>query len=151
VVFLAGNLFGSNGRYYRPAGDDFGAGLIRQARFYLVGIFRGEPHPYEHSSERKFNPLQKVAYLVVMFVIFPAIVVTGWCLFFPERMPERMWGAPGVAGVAVAHAAIGYALSLFMVGHMYLGTTGDTPGALFRAMLTGYASHAKAHGESAAG
>ncbi|MEZ5352509.1 MAG: cytochrome b/b6 domain-containing protein [Bryobacteraceae bacterium] len=138
LFYLVANFTSRNGRYYLPRGDDLGMGLIRQARFYLSGIFRGEPHPYGHSEDRKFNPLQKVTYGVLMYLVFPALVVTGWLMFFPEKMPARLAGTTGVGAVSLAHSAIGYLLSLFMVMHMYLGTTGETPGALFRAMLTGY-------------
>ncbi len=137
IFYLAGNALGRNGHYYLPQGDDLGRGLLRQARYYLGGIFRGEPHPYGHSRDRKFNPLQKLTYAGLMYLVYPLLLVSGWLMFFPEKMPERLAGVTGVGVVSLAHSAIGYALSLFMVVHIYLGTTGETPGALFRAMWTG--------------
>jgi thiosulfate reductase cytochrome b subunit len=138
LVFLIGNFVTRNGRYYRPQGDDLTMGWIRQARYYAWGIFRGEPHPFEHSEARKFNPLQKITYLKVMYVLFPLLAVTGWLLFFPERLPAQLAGTTGVGFYALAHTALGYAATLFMLIHMYLGTTGESVGTLFRAMLTGY-------------
>ncbi len=139
AVFAIGNLLSGNGRHYRPRGGDLPGGALRQIRYYLSGIFRGEPQPYPHSEEAKFNPMQRLTYLVVMYVLFPVLTVTGWVLFFPDRVPDRLAGMPGVSAFALAHAAVGYALSLFAVVHVYLGTTGETPWALFRAMVTGYA------------
>ncbi|MBI3684302.1 MAG: cytochrome b/b6 domain-containing protein [Acidobacteria bacterium] len=157
LIFLGGNVFGKNGRFYKLEAGDWTPGLVRQLRHYLLGIFRGEPHPYPHSAERKFNPLQKLSYAAVMYIAFPALALTGWVLFFPERLPERInfmtgTGIPGTAVFALFHSAIGYVLSLFMALHIYLGTTGETPFTLFRAMLTGYYNgrHAAGHGAPAA-
>ncbi|MFI5281393.1 MAG: cytochrome b/b6 domain-containing protein, partial [Gemmatimonadales bacterium] len=126
-----------NGRYYRLAAGDLSVGLLRQARHYLLGIFIGEPAPFPHTAERKFNPMQKLSYLFVMYLPLPLLIVTGWALLFPERLPYGMFGVAGIGIWAIAHTALGFFLSLFMVVHIYLGTTGATPGALFRLMLTG--------------
>jgi thiosulfate reductase cytochrome b subunit len=136
-VFFAGNILWGNGRYYRLVAGDLSIGLLRQARHYLLGIFLGEPAPFPHTEERKFNPLQKLSYLFVMSVPVPLLIVTGWVLLFPGRLPNEMFGIPGIAIWAIAHAALGFLLSLFTVVHVYLGTTGATPGELFRLMLTG--------------
>lgn len=103
----------------------------------MLGIFLGAPHPYPHTEERKFNPLQKVSYWVVMYALLPLVAVTGWALFFPAQLPESLFGLRGIAVWAFVHTYIGYFLSLFMIVHIYLGTTGETPGYLFRLMLTG--------------
>ncbi len=136
-LFLYGNLRLGNGRYYKIVAGDIEPGLIRQASYYLWGIFVGSPHPYPHSHERKFNPLQKLFYLVVMYVLFPILTVTGWALLFPDRLPAEMFGAPGIGLWALAHTYTGFFLSLFMVVHVYLGTTGPTLGTLFRFMWFG--------------
>ncbi len=136
-LFLYGDLQLGNGRYYRIVAGDIEPGLFRQARYYLWGIFVGSPHPYPDSQERKFNPLQKLFYLVVMYLLFPILTVTGWALLFPGQLPEAMFGLPGIGLWALIHTYTGYFLSLFMVIHVYLGTTGTTPTALFRFMLFG--------------
>lgn len=138
VIFLIGNFLSRNLVYYMPEKGDFPTGIIKQIRFYLGGIFTGDPHPFPHSEQRKFNPMQKLSYAVVMYIVFPAIVVTGWVLFFPDRIPDRIDHMPGIGFLALAHSGIGYALSLFMAIHIYLGTTGVTLGSLFKGMLTGY-------------
>jgi len=136
-LFLYGNLRLGNGRYYRVMSEDIAPGLLRQTSYYLWGIFVGTPHPYPHSEERKFNPLQKMFYLAVMYLLFPIVTVTGWSLLFPDRLPAEVFGVPGIGLWALAHTYIGFLLSLFMVVHIYLGTTGTTPGTLFRFMWSG--------------
>jgi thiosulfate reductase cytochrome b subunit len=144
AIFLLGNLFRGNGRYYLLAAGDLSWGLLRQARHYLLGIFAGEPQPFPHTAARKFNPLQKLSYLAVMYLLYPLLVATGWALLFPELLPRRMLGVPGIGVWAVAHVAVGFFLSLFMLLHAYLGTTGATVGELFRLMWRGEsAGHAE--------
>jgi len=153
-LFLYGNLRLGNGRYYRIVPGDFEPGLIRQIRYYLWGIFVRSPHPYPHSEERKFNPLQKMFYLVVMYLLFPVMTVTGWALLFPYRLPAEILGVPGIGLWALGHTYIGFLLSLFMVVHIYLGTTGPTLGTLFRFMLYSHAEPepaSTAHGPGSAG
>jgi len=139
-LFLYGNLRFGNARYYLITADDITPGLVRQARYYLWGIFLGSPHPYPHnphSEERKFNPLQKMFYLAVMFLLFPILIVTGWALLFPDRLPNEISGAPGISLWALAHTYTGFFIFLFMIIHVYLGTTGATPDELFRFMWSG--------------
>jgi len=76
-------------------------------------------------------------YLAVMFLLFPILIVTGWALLFPDRLPNKTFGAPGIAWWALAHTYTGFFLFLFMIVHIYLGTTGATPGELFRFMWSG--------------
>lgn len=132
LVYVAGSLLGQNRRYYLFEKGDVPAGAIRQTRYYLLDIFRGKPHPFPHTPGRKFNPLQKLAYLFVMFVLMPVIIVSGAVLFVPDLLPER-----GVTVYAFAHSIAGYLLSLFLPIHMYLGTTGQTTTSLYRAMMGG--------------
>lgn len=136
-LFLYGNLRLGNGRYYRVVAEDIAPGLLRQTSYYLWGIFVGTPHPYPHGEERKFNPLQKLFYLAVMYLLFPMVIVTGWILLFPDQLPATLFGVPGIGLWALGHTYIGFLVSLFMVVHVYLGTTGETPGALFRLMWSG--------------
>lgn len=125
-------------RYYIPDRNDLGSGLVRQARFYLLGIFRGAPHPFEEGESRKFNPLQKWTYLGVMAVLLPLQVVTGlWLLYLIYRW--QLAGAADLRILGITHTAVAALLTVFLVGHLYLATTGATPWALVRMMVTGYA------------
>ncbi|HKJ92191.1 MAG TPA: cytochrome b/b6 domain-containing protein [Longimicrobiales bacterium] len=131
-------------RYYAPDHDDLAGGLLRQTRYYLFGIFHDAPHPFEEGAARKFNPLQKWTYLGIMTVLLPLQVVTGLWLFHLIQA----WQDAGTAlfqVLGVAHTVLAILLTAFLIGHVYLATTGDTPWAHFRMMLTGYAaSHVEA-------
>ena len=37
-------------------------GLGKQGMFYCYGLFKGKENPFTPTAERKFNPLQKIAY-----------------------------------------------------------------------------------------
>lgn len=136
-LFLYGNWRLGNGRFYRVLGEDITPGIFRQSVYYLWGIFLGAPHPYPHSEFRKFNPLQKLGYISVMYLLFPILIVTGWALLFPDRLPDYTLRFPGLSLWATVHTYFGFFLSLFMVIHIYLGTTGNTLGAFYRLMWYG--------------
>ena len=141
AFFFLYNLVTRDWRQYlvqHPAGTK---GMVKQARWYLGGIFRGAPHPYHVSAERKFNPLQRVAYALVMYMAVPLIVITGLILFWPGILPDRMLGRPGGWWIATAHYLLAWAVLLFLVGHLYLITTGDRLGYLLSSMFTGWYKH----------
>lgn len=137
VVFFVRNARTGDTRQYLGPPQDGTAGLMRQARFYLVGIFRGEAHPYHASAERRFNPLQQVTYAAVMYVLLPVLVLSGVALLFPQILPERIGERPATWWLATAHYLAGAAVVAFLLGHLYLATTGDRPGDLLSAMVTG--------------
>lgn len=83
--------------HYLPRMDDFTEGAIRQARFYLYGIFRGEPHPFEPEPRRKLNPLQKVTYLALLNILLPFQIVTGVLMWGANRWPEAFDAVGGLA------------------------------------------------------
>lgn len=140
LVFLLGNVFTPNGKHYIPKRKELTEGLWVQLKYYLVGIFRGDPHPYHHDDHQKFNPIQKLTYLGIMYMAAPIVIVTGIILLFPEMIPRQIWNMSGVLPVAITHSAIGFLLSLFLVGHIYLASTGETIAANYEAMFTGYRS-----------
>ncbi len=125
-------------RYYLPGREDLAGGVLRQARFYLLGIFRGEAHPFDEGEARKFNPLQKWTYLGIMAVIVPLQILTGlWLLYL--ILAWRHAGTGALRALGVSHTILAIFLTAFLVGHLYLATTGETPWAHFKMMLTGFA------------
>lgn len=135
--FLFGNARSGNWRHYRMRWKGLLAGMTRQTRWYLSGIFRGDRHPYEPSAAAKFNPLQRVTYLGVMYGWFPVIAVTGLALLFPEAAPDRVLGWGGIWPLAVVHALAAFAGTLFLAGHVYLATTGHSIIDYYRSMIVG--------------
>jgi len=123
--------------HYLPKMDDFTGGAIRQARYYLYGIFKGEPHPYEADLRHKLNPLQKVTYLALLNILLPYQIVTGVLMWGANRWPVLFEKAGGLRVLGPAHTLGAYLFAAFLIGHIYLATTGHTPWSLFRAMITG--------------
>ena len=107
-------------------------------RFYMVGIFKGENHPYRRRRWAKHNPLQRLAYLGLKMLLLPLIWGSG--LFY---MFYGLWmgaGAhPALPIVAGLHTAGAFLMLVFVIGHIYLTTTGETPTEHIKSMVTGYA------------
>ena len=112
--------------------------VVAMAQYYLFGIFKGAPHPFRLTQLRKHNPLQRLAYLVVLLFISPLIWISGWLyLFYAE------WAAWGLTNlqlewVATAHTLGAFMMLAFLIAHVYLTTAGHTPLAHIKAMVTGW-------------
>jgi thiosulfate reductase cytochrome b subunit len=138
VAYLVWNTVSGNWRQYVPAASELVSGLNEQNAYVALGIFKGAPPPTVPTPEKKFNVLQQATYLLVMYVAMPFLIVTGIAFFFPELAPERLFGLDGLLPLAVAHYVIGFLLTLFLLGHIYMGTMGTTALAGFKMMITGW-------------
>lgn len=138
VIYVVLNIFSGNFKHYIPKLNGLPERMVKQGRFYLYGIFRGEDHPYHATKDNKFNPLQQLTYFAIMFFMFPIVIISGWFLFFPEYAPEEIMGMGGVWPMVITHITFGFIMSVFMFGHIYLATHGDTIFANFISMFTGY-------------
>lgn len=125
-------------RQFIPEPRDFFSMAIEQVRFYMGGIFRGAPHPFEHSRANKLNPLQKVTYLMILVVLLPAQVVSGFLLWGAQRWPEFVESLGGLRPLAGIHSLGAWMFAAFIIMHVYLTTTGDSPLANIKAMLVGH-------------
>ena len=126
-------------RQYLPEPRDFFTLAVKQARYYLQGIFRGDPHPIQRSPHRKLNPLQEVTYLVILNVLLPLQMFSG--LLDVGR--AAMAGEPSRPSAACRrwpriHTLGAWLFAAFLVAHVYLTTTGSTPLAMIRAMIVGW-------------
>jgi thiosulfate reductase cytochrome b subunit len=138
ILFVTGNILTSNGKYYRIEKKNFTRNLIIQARYYAFGIFRKEKHPFPVTEKEKFNPLQKITYVLSMYVAFPLLIISGVGLLFPEITVKSFFGVSGLILTDILHITMGFMLSLFMVIHIYTCTLGAKPTSLFWGMITGY-------------
>ena len=113
-------------------------GIFTQAKFYLFSIFKGEENPCRPSPDGKFNPLQKLAYGVIMFVFTPVLVVTGVLLsdILPFRKYILLWNIVGV--LDAIHVMGAYVLALYLIVHLYMATLGRTALSHTKAMIVGY-------------
>lgn len=111
-----------------------------QVDYYITGIFHDAPHPTRKTSTNKLNPLQKLVYLGIKILVIPVMVISGLLYMFyryPQSHGAALLGSAQLRTVALLHTAGAFFLIAFVVGHIYLTTTGTTPLSNIRAMLTG--------------
>jgi len=120
----------------RPYGffDD----AIRQAKYYVSGIFKGEPHPFEKRPDDRLNPLQKLTYFGILNVLLPLQIVTGALMWGAQKWPQAAGALGGLPLLAPFHSLVAWLFASFIVMHVYLTTTGATPLEALRGMVTGY-------------
>jgi len=115
--------------------------IKKYLNYYLFGIFRNEPHPTKKTVLSKLNPLQKLVYFGLKTIIFPGIVFTGLLYMF-YRYPQRHGiGAINIESlqtIAFLHTLGAYLILAFILGHLYLITTGTKITTNLKAMITGY-------------
>ncbi len=117
------------------------ANLRAQSRYYLVGIFRNEPHPTRKTVLSKLNPLQKLVYLARKVLVIPVMVTSGLLYMFyryPQRHEIAALNIDGLQVIALLHTASAFFLVAFFIAHLYLITTGQTVTSNLRAMITGW-------------
>ncbi|MGR5178195.1 cytochrome b/b6 domain-containing protein [Vibrio parahaemolyticus] len=119
-------------RQFRPSKR----GIDAVIRYYLYGIFVGETHPHKVSPQSKFNPLQRIAYLGLLFVLVPLQILSGLAyFFFPEL--KALGLIQQVDWVAQLHTLVAYLMIAFLIVHLYLITLGEKLTSHLKAMLTG--------------
>ena len=115
--------------------------LAAMVRYYSFGLFTNSPHPFRVTQLSKHNPLQRLAYLGVKLFINPIVWISGLLYLYYNEL-----GASGIAGVAglqlgsiaLVHTAAAFLMLTFLIAHVYLTTTGHTPLAHIKAMITGW-------------
>jgi thiosulfate reductase cytochrome b subunit len=151
-AFLGFFYYASTGEFRQllPDSRNFLRRTLAQARFYLLGAFRGEPFPFERGPDARLNPLQRVTYLMLLNLLLPLQVVTGAMLVGVLGLmgTHTTWGQLGVW--AIIHTAGAWLFCMFLCGHIYLITTGATPGSHLKSMLTGFDQEGEPQGEGEA-
>lgn len=120
-------------RQYLPTMDKVHA----MVRFYLVGIFLGERHPTAKTRLTKLNPLQRLAYLGLKILVFPVQLASGFAYLYRDELAHHGFDLP-LGAFAFVHTAGAFALLAFVIGHVYLTTTGHRPLGALKAMVTGW-------------
>jgi len=138
LLFILGNLFTSNSKFYIIKPKNFIKRPLKQAYYYAWGMFHGMKAPYPLSERRKFNPLQKYFYLLVMYIAVPLVIISGIGLMFPELIFNQIYEISGVLITAVVHSAMGFFISIFLVIHIYVSSIGKSPIDNFRSIINGW-------------
>ncbi len=141
-LFIAGTLV----KLYVPTLDDIKRGMIRQALFYFFHFFRGGPNPHHSMPDDKFNPMQKFAYLMIMLILLPLVIVSGILIMNVAPLRELIILVGGIKILVSAHYLIACCFTAFLFVHIYLATMGHTPLAHFVPMWTGW-EKIEGHGE----
>lgn len=125
-------------RQFLPPTRGFFYQAYQQARYYLYGIFRGEPHPFHKTRERKLNSLQQATYFVLLNVMLPVQMLTGILMWLGWYWPDLLDRVGGLKTLAPIHTLFAWFFAAFIVIHIYLTTTGPTPTTYLKAMITGW-------------
>ena len=113
--------------------------LMDVVRYYVSGIFKGEPHPVPKSERSKHNPLQRLTYLGIVSILVPFQMVTGFLYYtYNQRPAFGFAGSLTLQAVAILHTVGAFAFLAFVIVHVYMTTTGHTLTAHIKAMFTGY-------------
>ena len=116
----------------------FYSDAIKQAVYYSYGIFRGSANPHHATAYTKFNPMQKLAYDMIMLLLIPVQLVSGLLLWDVQRFSGVIGALGGVRTVDTIHMLVFIFFAAFLPVHIYLATLGHTPLAHFKAMFSGY-------------
>jgi thiosulfate reductase cytochrome b subunit len=106
--------------------------------YYLRGIFTGAANPSVKTPKRRLNPLQQLTYLALFNVLLPWQIVTGLLIWSAARWTGIDTLMGGLTIVAPLHNLGSWLFLSFFVLHHYLITTGVTPLAELKTMVTGY-------------
>ena len=108
--------------------------LISVIRYYIIGIFKGEPHPVQKSKGAKHNPLQRLTYLGISAVLLPAQMITGLLYYLYNDIPQWI----PLHLLASIHTLLALLLLNFLVIHLYMTTTGHSLFSHIAGMITGW-------------
>ncbi|NJC89405.1 MAG: cytochrome b [Desulfuromonas sp.] len=136
--FYYGLVARSIRKIYVPTKDDLQFGILRQAKFYLLTYFLGWKNPHHATPDDKFNPMQKSAYMAIMFVLMPLVALTGILLTNVSPLRELVILVGGLKLLVAAHFLLACSLCAFLFTHVYLATLGKTPMAYIKPMWTGW-------------
>ena len=137
---------GTLARLYIPTLNDIRQGILRQGLFYFFKYFFGQPNPHHATPEDKFNPMQKTAYLMIMLVLLPLVILSGYLLMYVAPLREIILVIGGIKTLVSAHFLIACCFTAFLFVHIYLATLGETPLAYFKPMWSGWEKQ-ESHGD----
>jgi thiosulfate reductase cytochrome b subunit len=121
--------------------------MAQVIRYYLHGIFTGQPHPCPKSKDAKHNPVQRLTYLALAAAILPLQMASGLLYYLYNSWAEFGIKSLSLGSLALFHLVLAFGLVVFLVVHVYMTTTGHTVFAHMKAMFTGWE---EVGGESAA-
>jgi len=126
-------------RQFIPRPYGFFDQAIIQAKYYIQGIFKGSPHPFEKNPQKKMNPLQQVTYFGILNVLLPLQIISGALMWGVQRWSRLAEALGGLPLLAPFHSLVAWTFGSFIVAHVYLTTTvGSQPLDGIKAMVNGW-------------
>ncbi|MEI6888290.1 MAG: cytochrome b/b6 domain-containing protein [Bacteroidales bacterium] len=138
ILFFIGNLFTKNGAYYVIGVKGYYGRLKTQFHHYTIGVFKKEEAPFPVTVDSKFNPLQQISYVAIMYVVLPLVILSGLGLLYPEITVNSLIGISGLDYTDLLHLACGFFVTIFMCIHIYFCTFGKTTLSNFKSIINGY-------------
>lgn len=138
LFYFIANIVTKNGRFYLIKFKGFLKRPFKQATYYMWGMFHGMKSPFPLSEKRKFNPLQKYFYVLVMYFAVPLVIFSGIGLLFPETIIDQVYSFSGVFVTAVLHSTMGFFISVFLIIHLYVASIGKSPLENFKSIINGW-------------
>jgi len=102
--------------------------------------------PPDEADARSYNVLQRITYLLVVFVLFPLVIWTGLAMSpsFNSAVPWAVNPLGGRQSARTVHFLVSVSLVLFLVVHvLMIAITGFT--SRMREMITGGAARSEEH------
>lgn len=112
--------------------------ILAVVRYYLIGIFKHEPHPFPKSERTKHNPLQRITYVIIATALLPIQMATGYIYYSYNSWTEWGWESLALSTIAFIHMAGAFAILAFLIVHVYMTTTGHSIMCHMTAMCTGW-------------
>jgi thiosulfate reductase cytochrome b subunit len=138
IYYFVANFISGNLKFYQIKFKGYYKKLVMQFKFYIRGVFKHEKEPFPLTTKRKFNPLQKLTYVLIMYIIVPMIIISGLAMMYPQIIYNKVLGVPGIVITDLIHVITGFIGSIFMIVHIYFCTIGTNPSANFKSIVKGY-------------
>lgn len=139
LSFVLINAVKNNSHHYRIRRQKQLKQAAKQTQFYLFSIMQKKKHPFPATTQSKFNPLQQVAYVSVMYKLLPLLLLTKLLCLYPQAVKNVF---PSVKyQLLQTHFALAFISLFFIFSHLYLCTTGRTPHKTFKSIVNSYHQH----------
>jgi thiosulfate reductase cytochrome b subunit len=139
LISILWHLLSGEIQQYIPHPYGFIDQMTAQAKYYIQGIFKHDPHPFHKTKERKFNPLQNITYIGLLGILLPLQGLTGIMMWLVQKIPTIQNWFGGLTFLAQLHTLNAWLFAAFIVAHVYLTTTGGPkPLDTIQAMVTGW-------------
>jgi thiosulfate reductase cytochrome b subunit len=109
-------------RDYRPPFRGALRAVGRACARYTIELWRGAASVSGGSDGERLNPVQRLLYFPLLFVVLPALATSGLALLAPRYGIDVATEPRERALLATTHAALALGASLFLLVHLYMAS-----------------------------